>query len=108
MYNDLNDFATIDNNLVVCAGVEEATSDQEDRDEDGDDGPVDENDNEPVNPAPSREEMYAALDTLKNYAATNNISPSLFECINKVTYECAFNLTPKTYKQTNIKNCLKE
>lgn len=101
---NFNDFAFIDNDVAVCEnfiGPHSQTHNDDDNDNDLD------NEDEPVPREPSREEIFAALDVLKDYAATSNISASLFESINKVTFECANNLTTIVYKQTNIKNYFK-
>lgn len=110
MYNNFDEFATFDNNIAVCLDFDDAhslTIDDGNDDDDSEKDNDDEKDDGHVHGAPSREKVFEALEILKSYAATNDISTSLFECINKISYDCAYNLKTNTSKQTNIKSYYK-
>lgn len=95
----MEDFATVDDDLVVCADsdiLDVPDSEIEDEEED---------DSAPQIEPPSRDDVFSAIKILKNYAATNNVSIGLYESINKVPYDFANNLKVKEKcKQTNIKD----
>lgn len=92
-YENFNDFATVDDDVAVCEGLEDSnkTVDEEE-----------ELDNEEVIPVPTREDIFSAVDVLKNYAATNNVSIGFYEFINRISFECADRLKTIVCKEAKI------
>lgn len=70
---NFQDYVTVDNDLETAAqtSADRMTTDQNEAESDGDD----------ETPEPSNHEMIEALQTLSNYAATNDVSELFLESL---------------------------